>query len=184
MTTGTNERVDEFKNTIHIMTSNVGAGEMDDTTTLGFKGEEWTVTDKKLEDIARAAARRKFSPEFLNRLDQIVMFKTLTKTDIGFILGLMLQKVQNRVVPVDNEALFKINVTERGLKQLLEDGYDRRYNARHLRRAVEKYVAQPIARLVATGQIDHGDIVICDFVGDWKYAATSKKDFAGGVQTG
>jgi len=175
LTTGTNERVTEMANTVHIMTSNIGAAEMDDTTTIGYQSDTKIVTDEKLEAIARAAARKKFSPEFLNRLDHIVMFKTLTPEDIKQVLSLSLEKVQDRVVLGSGVPLFEIRVTERGLKQLLDAGYDRRYNARNLNREVERSISEPLTRLIATNQINHGDIVVCDYLKDaWTYAAVQK----------
>jgi ATP-dependent Clp protease ATP-binding subunit ClpB len=165
MTTGTNERVD-FKPTIHIMTSNVGVSEMNDDDAIGFTKGDKSVNDAKLETIAMAAARRKFMPEFLNRLDNIVMFKTLTPENLAEIRGQLLEKVQDRIITGSN-VLFEMRVSDAGLEKILEDGYDRRYNARHLKRTVEKYIAEPLTRLVATGQIDDGDIVIADYLPDW-----------------
>jgi ATP-dependent Clp protease ATP-binding subunit ClpB len=177
LTTGTNEKVD-FKPTIHIMTSNVGVAEMNDDDAIGFNVGQ-TVDDSRLEAIAMAAARKKFMPEFLNRLDGIVMFKTLTIADLQEIRGQLLEKVQDRIV-VGSNVLFEMRVSDAGLKKILDDGYDRKYNARHLKRTIEKYVAEPLTRLVATSQIDDGDIVIADYLPDWDqwtYKA-SKRDYA------
>jgi ATP-dependent Clp protease ATP-binding subunit ClpA len=165
LTTGTNEKVD-FRPTIHIMTSNVGVAEMNDDDAIGFNAGSKTVDDTRLEAIAMAAARKKFMPEFLNRLDGIVMFKTLTVADLQEIRGQLLEKVQDRIV-VGSNVLFEMRVSDAGLEKILDDGYDRKYNARHLKRTIEKYVAEPLTRLVATGQIDDGDIVIADYLPDW-----------------
>ena len=177
LTTGTNEKVD-FTKTIIIMTSNVGAAELSDDKLLGFKTGEMlaTVDDKRMEDIATAAARRKFMPEFLNRFDNIVTFKSLTRLDLQKILDLELDRVQDRIV-IGSKVIFEVRVTEQGLAQLVDAGYDKRYNARHLVRAVDKYVSNPLARLVATQQINNDDIVVCDYISatkEWKYIAAPR----------
>jgi ATP-dependent Clp protease ATP-binding subunit ClpB len=184
LTTGTNDTVD-FRPTIHIMTSNVGVSEMNDDSAIGFNAGDKSVDDSKLESIAMAAARKKFMPEFLNRLDSIVMFKTLTGEDLKEIRAQLLEKVQERIIYGSN-ILFEMRVSDFGLKKILDDGYDRRYNARHLKRTIEKYVAEPLTRLVATGQIDDGDIVVADYSVDWdqwKYMA-SKRDYANEEKSG
>lgn len=178
LTTGTNERVD-MTNTIIIMTSNVGAADMaSDDNALGFAKPDVGVDDAKLKDIAMAAARKKFMPEFLNRLDHIVMFKSLSKTDLALVRSMMLEKVQMRIV-LGSKVLFEIRVTNAGLDKILEDGYDKRYNARHLSRTIEKHISLPLTRLVATNQIQDNDVIICDFLKDkdeWRYIAVPRAD--------
>lgn len=191
LTTGTNEKVD-MKSTIHIMTSNVGVTEMNDDDAIGFNAGDRAVDDARLEAIAMSAARKKFMPEFLNRLDGIVMFKTLTVENLKEIRAQLLEKVQDRIV-VGSSVLFEMRVSDAGLKKILDDGYDKRYNARHLKRTIEKYVAEPLTRLVATGQIDDGDIVVADYLPDWdtwKYMAignmnvrTTASRFPSGIQS-
>ena len=174
LTTGTNEKVD-FTKTVIVMTSNVGAFELADDSLLGFTSGPKVVDDKKMEDIAKSAARKKFMPEFLNRFDNIVTFKTLTKADLEKILSLELQKVQNRII-MGSKTVFEITVADAALKQLIEAGYDKRYNARHLVRAVEKYVTNPLTRMVATQQIRHNDTVVVDYFKQadlWKYIAVT-----------
>jgi ATP-dependent Clp protease ATP-binding subunit ClpA len=184
LTTGANEVVD-MKPTIILMTSNVGASEMSEDKSLGFVGKT-TVDDAKLESIALAAARRKFSPEFLNRIDYILNFKTLTEDELKQVLALQLQLLQDRIV-VDSKVLFELRVSSRGLAQLLVDGYDRRYNARHLKRTIDKHISAPLTSLVATGQIMNEDVVIVDYLeGDWRYVAVPRAnapqgDFSGSL---
>lgn len=192
LTTGTNEKVD-MTSTIIIMTSNVGASEMVNDEMLGFKTDGVAIDDAKLEAIAQSAARKKFMPEFLNRLDHIVMFKTLTPEDIKKILDLSLEKVQDRIVLGIGTPLFELRVSNAGVVKLLADGYDRRYNARHLNRTVEKNVTEPLTRLVATGQVNDGDIIVVDYMPDWdewkymavgnmKNAATTESDIPSSIQ--
>lgn len=178
LTLGTNEVV-KFNDTIIVMTSNVGAAEL--ATKAGDKGLGFLpvgteISQKEIEDTAMAAARRKFMPEFLNRLDSVVVFNTLTPSDVKEILNLELQKLQDRVV-LGSKQLFTINVSPSALKQILAEGYSKRDNARYLQRKIEKYVSQPIASLLATGQIMPHDTVIVDYVeGEWGYYAQSNGD--------
>lgn len=178
MTTGTNEKVD-FGDCIIIMTSNVGAGEMAaDDDAIGFNKPEVAVDDAKMKDIAMNAARRKFMPEFLNRLDKIIMFRSLTKDDLALVRSLMLEKVQMRIV-LGSKVLFEIRVTNAGLDKLLLDGYDKRYNARHLSRTIENNISLPLTRLVTTGQIQDNDVIVCDYLkdkGEWRYIAVARED--------
>ena len=184
LTLGTNEVVN-FNDTIIIMTSNVGAAELaakSGDSGLGFLPMGTEVSQKEVEDTALAAARRKFMPEFLNRLDEVVVFNTLTKDDVQEILGIELQKLQDRVV-VGSKQLFTINVSPSAIRQIIKEGYSKRDNARFLQRTVEKYVSAPLAGLLATGQIMPHDTVIVDFAGDvwdhpgeWSYYAQGKGD--------
>lgn len=178
LTTGTNERVTEMRNTIHLLTSNVGASEMADDDAIGFYKNE-VVDDAKLSSIANAAARRKFAPEFLNRVDEIINFKTLAQDDLRQILSLELGRLQDRII-IGSNTLFELRVSNRGMEQLLTEGYDKRYNARHLKRTIEKNLALPLARLVSTGQIMDEDIVMCHFKDDvWSYMAVARRDVFG-----
>jgi ATP-dependent Clp protease ATP-binding subunit ClpB len=172
LTTGTNEKVD-MTQTIIIMTSNVGAADMSNEDSIGFGSDSKVVNDDaKLEAIAMAAARKKFMPEFLNRLDHVVMFKSLTPDDMKKILPLALEKVQDRIVLGIGTPLFEMRVSEAGLKKIEADGYDRRYGARYLNRTIEKAITEPLTRLVATQQILDGDIVVCHWNGtEWLYNA-------------
>lgn len=175
LTTGTNEKVDMTK-TIILMTSNVGAAELANENLLGFDNGQRTVDDKKMSDVANAAARRKFMPEFLNRLDQVIVFKSLTKDDLEKILKFELEKVQSRIL-LDSPFVFEFRVSESGLKQLLEEGYERRYNGRHLVRAVDKFIATPIMRLVSTLQILDNDVLVIHYdvnTKEWTYVATQR----------
>ena len=178
LTTGTNEVVD-MTNCIIIMTSNVGAGEMaTDDNALGFNTPTVEIDHEKLKAIAMNAARKKFMPEFLNRLDHIVMFKTLTPEDLKLVRSMMLEKVQMRIV-LGSKVLFEIRVTNAGLDKILLDGYDKRYNARHLSRAVERCISLPLTRLVATGQIHANEVIVCDYLKDkdeWRYIAVERGD--------
>jgi len=172
LTTGTNEKVD-FTKTVIIMTSNVGAAELSEDNALGFNSGEKVVDDAKMEEVAKSAARRKFMPEFLNRFDDIVMFKTLSKEDLRKILDLELSKVQRRIID-GGKVVFELRVGDTGMDELIASGYEKRYNARSLVRSVEQFITTPLTRMVSTDQILDEDIVIARFkAGKWEYTAVT-----------
>ncbi len=166
LTLGDNRRVD-LSQCVIIMTSNLGAGEMNDLISggMGF-GSKHTQIDAKLDDkitrTAVEAARRKFSPEFMNRIDKVVVFKTLKSEHLEQILEIELGMVQQRILQATGNAQFVFSCTPRVKKFLLEEGTDTKYGARHLKRAIEKNVVFPLANLVATGQLKLGDFVRID----------------------
>jgi ATP-dependent Clp protease ATP-binding subunit ClpB len=171
LTTGTNEVVDLTK-TVIIMTSNVGSSELADENAIGFDAGTKERTDAQMKEIAMAAARRKFMPEFLNRLNSVIMFRTLTPENLDEILGLELGRLWERVVS-QSIIPFEFNVSPSAMRQLLKENAvdSRRYNARNLKRIVDQHVAQPIGRFVATGQILPNDVLIIDYANEWKYYA-------------
>jgi ATP-dependent Clp protease ATP-binding subunit ClpA len=172
LTLGTNERVD-LTSTIIIMTSNVGSADMakqsDGDGALGFLSP--TAEDlsrKQLADISKSAARRKFMPEFLNRLDDIVVFNTLTREDIKSILKLEIRKFQEQVIK-NSKAVVHIDISPSAEKQILLDGFDKKYGARFLKREIEKRVVVPVARVIASRQVFDQDTVVVDYDGEFKY---------------
>jgi ATP-dependent Clp protease ATP-binding subunit ClpB len=170
LTTGTNEKVD-LTPTIIIMTSNVGSSELADENAIGFDGGTKERSAAQMKEIAMAAARRKFMPEFLNRLDHVVMFNSLTRENLDAILSLELEKLWDRIA-TQSAIPFDFNVSPAGFRQLVSEGYDRRYNARNLKRTIEQHVALPLGRLVTTGQVMPNNTVIIDYQdGGWKYYA-------------
>lgn len=172
LTTGTNELID-FSQTVHILTSNVGAAEMSDETALGFTAGVHETGDAKMQDIVMNAARRKFPPEFINRMDDVICFKTLTQEDLKQILAMQLDLIQDRIWLTSN-VIFEMNVSPAALTQILKEGYDRRYNARNLKRTIDKYVFLPLARLVSTGQVMTNDVVVVGYKDEkWEYFAVS-----------
>lgn len=173
LTTGDNMKVDMTK-TVLIMTSNVGANELADDTVIGYSSGEKKIDDAKMAEIAKNAARRKFLPEFLNRFDEIVMFKTLRQPELEQILDFEITKVQQRIL-YDSAVMFELLVSTSAKDRLIHEGYDKRYNARHLVRAVDRYVATPLTRLIATGQVEPADTVIVQYSEEdgWEYGAAS-----------
>ncbi|MGC2695559.1 MAG: AAA family ATPase [Candidatus Angelobacter sp.] len=168
LTLGDNRRVD-LSQCLIVMTSNLGAHEMDDLMTggLGFgntqrQGHMDAALDDKITRTAQDAARRKFSPEFMNRIDKIVVFKTLKGEHLEQILEIELGMVQQRILQATGNSQFVFSCTAPVKAFLLQEGTDPKYGARHLKRAIEKNVVFPLANLVATGQIKLGDFIRID----------------------
>ena len=170
LTLGDNRRVDLSKCMI-FMTSNLGAVEMGGLVEggIGFTpqalGRELERLNERMESTALEAARRRFSPEFLNRIDHMVVFKPLAESQLRTILDMELDRVQERVLAAGH-ASFLFHLSEPAKDFLLHEGVDRRYGARHLKRAVERHLVQPLASLVASGQVQQGDSIAVDCVAD------------------
>jgi ATP-dependent Clp protease ATP-binding subunit ClpA len=174
LTLGDNRRVD-FSRAMIFMTSNLGAAEMSSILrpNLGFAASETErlhaagVADDKLNDkIARAgveAARRKFTPEFMNRIDKTVVFKPLGEAELRKILVLELNQVQQRIFSSANGAPFVFAVSDPAKDFLLHEGTDLKYGARHLKRAIERNLVHPLSNLIATEQVRGGDLIRVDF---------------------
>jgi len=166
LTLGDNRRVD-LSHTVIFMTSNLGAHEITDLMGGGYgfiKADDKPQTniDLKVERTAVEAARRKFSPEFMNRLDKVVVFRQLKRAELETVLDIELGLVQKRVLDTaENKFLFR--VTDSGREFLLQEGTDQRYGARHLKRAIERYLVYPLANLLATQQVNLGDLVRVDW---------------------
>ena len=170
LTLGDNRRVD-LSQCIIILTSNLGASEMTDLVDggLGFAPRVVEVDnsfDDKIQRTAVEAARRKFTPEFMNRIDKTVVFKTLRDEHLSQILEIELGMVQQRVLMAAGVNQFVFNCTT-GVKEfLLKEGTDPRYGARHLKRAIERHLVFPLANLVATAQVKLGDFVRVDMASE------------------
>jgi ATP-dependent Clp protease ATP-binding subunit ClpB len=166
LTLGDNRRVD-LSQCIIIMTSNLGAGEMSNLVQggLGFAPEKIEVDaalDDKIGRTAVEAARRKFTPEFMNRIDKAVVFKTLRPEHLQQILEIELGMVQQRILMAAGANQFVFTCTPKVKSLLLHEGTDPKYGARHLKRSIEKNLVFPLANLVATGQVKLGDFVRVD----------------------
>lgn len=174
LTLGDNRKVD-FSRALIFMTSNLGATEMSALISprLGFAAREsvqqcqnGTVDEKLGAKMARSgvdAARRKFTPEFINRLDKIVTFKPLGTNELKKILDIELNMVQQRIFNTSPEKSFVFKTTEGARAFLLQEGTDLKYGARHLKRAIERLLVQPMSNLIATDQVHGGDCVNVDF---------------------
>jgi len=172
LTLGDNRKVD-FSRALIFMTSNLGAAEMSQITTprLGFgslhalEAAVSRVDEKlgqKVEKTGLDAAKRKFTPEFINRLDKIVVFKPLGEGQLRRILDLELNMVQQRVFNTGSDRPFVFTTTHAAKELFMKEGVDPKYGARHLKRAIERLLVQPLSNLMATDQIRSGDWIEVD----------------------
>src|SRR4030095_10335774 len=116
-------------------------------------------------DMSRSgiqAARSKFTPEFVNRLDKMIVFKPLGSRELSCVLDIELNAVRQRVLAAKDGLRFEFAVTASGKQLLLDEGTNLEYGARHLKRAIERLVVQPLSRLIASGQILNGDVIEID----------------------
>ncbi|MGA9572049.1 MAG: AAA family ATPase [Candidatus Acidiferrales bacterium] len=169
LTLGDNRRVD-LSQTMIFMTSNLGGVEITELMTggLGFaplqRAETRMGLDEKVEKTASEAAQRKFAPEFMNRIDKTVVFRPLRAEQLEQILEIELGMVQQRVLETaKGRFLFRVTLPAREF--LLKEGTDMKYGARHLKRAIERYVVYPLASLLATEQVSLGDVISIDWHG-------------------
>jgi len=165
LTLGDNRKVD-LSQTVIFLTSNLGGSQIADLMHggMGFiqpKDKTTKGLQEKVQRTAVEAARRKFSPEFMNRLDRVVVFHPLRQEQLEQILEIELAMVQQRVMDAASRR-FQFRVTRAAEKFLLGEGTDLKYGARHLKRAIERYVVNPLARLVATDQVNTGDMLLVD----------------------
>lgn len=172
LTLGDNRRVD-FSRAMIFLTSNLGAAEMSNLLApkLGFAAVQPPHGDarsdqrltSKISQVGVEAARRKFTPEFLNRLDKIVVFKPLGDAELRRILDIELRMVQQRVLIASGANPFIFTVNPAAREFLLSEGTDVKYGARHLKRAIERNLVQPMSNLIATEQVRGGDWIRVDF---------------------
>lgn len=174
LTLGDNRKVD-FSRAMIFMTSNLGASEMSALMSprLGFhaavareNASNGTVDRDMCGKLAKSgleAARRKFTPEFMNRLDKIVTFQPLGSQELKKILDIELNLVQQRIFNTSNDRAFVFTVSDSSKDFLLEEGTDLKYGARHLKRAIERLLVQPMSNLIATDQVRGGDWIRVDY---------------------
>jgi ATP-dependent Clp protease ATP-binding subunit ClpB len=184
LTLGDNRRVD-FSRCMIFMTSNLGAGEMSSILrpNLGFAAGEAerqnnleNVSGKLVDKISRAgveAARRNFLPEFMNRIDRTVVFRPLGQEALRRILSIELGLVQQRILAKAQPFVFK--VADGGLDFLLREGADLKFGARHLKRSIERHLVYPLSNLIASQQVQTGDLVHVDFDPDHGALVFSKE---------
>ena len=166
LTLGDNHKVD-FSAAMVFLTSNLGASEMSSLVTprLGFHASSMDDAGSSMKLSTRissagiTAARRKFTPEFINRMDKIVVFKSLGNEELRRIVDIELEMVQQRIQTAAASKPFVVNVTDTAREFLLVEGTDLRYGARHLKRAIERLLVQPLSNLMASGQIHHDDCI-------------------------
>ena len=170
LTLGDNRRVD-FSRSMIFLTSNLGSQEVMKLMTggLGFSagrnGDDEEL-DRKIYRTAMEASRRKFSPEFMNRIDKVIVFRLLSRDSLEKILDIELGRVQRRVMAATEGNPFVLVCTRAARDFLLQEGTDQKFGARHLKRAIERYLVFPISNLLATRQIKLGDVITVDYSPD------------------
>jgi len=167
LTLGDNRRVD-FSNSVIFLTSNLGSQEIGKLMRGGVgyasspSGDDKTL-DEKIYRTAVDAARRRFSPEFMNRVDKVIVFRTLQREHLEKILDIELGRVQERIMSSAVSSHFVFQCAPGARDFLLEEGTDAKFGARHLKRALERHLVSPLSSLLATGQIEFGDLVTVDY---------------------
>lgn len=163
LTDGLGRTVD-FRNTIIIMTSNIGVRKLKDFGSgIGFSSQNKKDSNNEaIKEVLDKELKKTFAPEFLNRLDDVVIFNSLTKENIHKIIDISLQKMFTRLTTMG----YQISLTEEAKNFLCEKGYDEQYGVRPLNRAIQKYVEDPIAEEILKGELKEGDTILIDRIGD------------------
>jgi ATP-dependent Clp protease ATP-binding subunit ClpC len=150
-------RVIDFKNTVLIMTSNLGAREIAKGG-LGFQSADPTKSYEVMQDKVRQEIERAFNPEFLNRVDEIIVFHPLTKEEIAEIVHILLEEMQGRL----GEEGMTLKLTDAAIKLLVDKGYDEKFGARPLKRAIQKLLEDPLSEKILTAEFTQGDEIEVD----------------------
>jgi ATP-dependent Clp protease ATP-binding subunit ClpC len=149
----------DFRNTIILMTSNIGSRQLKDFGQgVGFSTSNKTnaaATDTNSKSVIETALKRFFSPEFLNRIDDVIIFNPLKKEDIILILDIAVAKLEKRIESVG----FKIKLTDSAKEFLAEKGFDAEFGARPLNRAIQKYLEDPIAEEILKHELTEGEVI-------------------------
>ncbi|MGI6105504.1 MAG: ATP-dependent Clp protease ATP-binding subunit [Raoultibacter sp.] len=152
-------RTVDFRNTIIIMTSNVGAREIAQSAPLGFGSDESSgLSDKEIKSRVMSEMKKLFRPEFLNRIDEVIVFKSLTEDEIAQIVGLMVADLRERLIAQN----MSINLSEAATKFVAKEGTDVTFGARPLRRAIQRLLEDPISEQVLEGRWTSGSIIDVD----------------------
>ena len=144
-----------FKNTVLIMTSNIGADLMKKTGAIGFKSEKDGETYQGMKDRLLEAVKKTFKPEFLNRVDDVIVFRSLTKEDLNSIVEIQIKDVQDRL----EEKAIELIVEKSAKDFLIEKGFDKVFGARPLKRTIQRYLENSLAEEILTGNCKDGDTI-------------------------
>ena len=148
-------RVIDFKNTVVIMTSNVGARDITQSKSLGFHGGDRAQSFEKIAETVKEEIGKVFNPEFLNRLDDVIVFHPLEKHHIAEIVGVLVKEVQRRIGD-------EVRLTPAATEFLVTHGYDQTYGARPLKRAIQRYIEDPLSEKILTGDLVRGEEIEVD----------------------
>ncbi len=172
LTDSLGRRVD-FRNTIIIMTSNIGVRDLKDFGAgIGFATKSRVDNqDEAVKATIQNALKKTFSPEFLNRLDDVIVFNSLSKEDIHKIIDISLGKLLKRISSMG----YNLELTDKAKDFLAEKGYDSQYGARPLNRAIQKYVEDSLAEEILKGSLSEGDVILVDYTGEGEVLAFGKR---------
>ena len=172
LTDGLGRRVD-FRNTIIIMTSNIGARDLKDFGSgIGFSTKSRVDNmEEQAKTTIQNALKKAFAPEFINRLDDIIVFNSLERTDLHKIIDLMLVKLMTRLSTLG----FVVDLTEKAKDFIADKGYDPQYGARPLNRAIQKYLEDPLAEEILKGELAEGEFIEADFVAESEALTLTRK---------
>jgi len=153
----------DFKNTVVIMTTNVGQREIVSEGAIGFMArEDREATYDKIKETVMADLKKEFRPEFLNRIDEIIVFHPLTDKELKEIAGLIISDMQKQVA----ERGLKLSVSDAVKERVIKDGYEPKYGARPLRRAVQHLLENPLSNEIISGKFKEGDAISAEVVND------------------
>ena len=155
-------RVIDFKNTVVIMTSNVGAKDVAKNKSLGFTAPDFKASFERMSEKVKEELQQVFNPEFLNRLDDVIVFHPLQKEHIAQIVGIMLRDVQKRM----SEGELTLKLSDPASDFLARNGYDEQYGARPLKRAIQRYIEDPLSEKILLGEFAKGDEIEVDLAED------------------
>ena len=155
-------RMIDFKNTVVIMTSNVGAKDVAKNKSLGFTAPDFKASFERMAEKVKEELQHVFNPEFLNRLDDVIVFHPLQKEHIAQIVGIMLKEVQKRM----SEGELSLKLSDAAAEFLVTHGYDQQYGARPLKRAIQKYIEDPLSEKILIGEYSKGDEIDVDVAED------------------
>jgi ATP-dependent Clp protease ATP-binding subunit ClpC len=142
----------DFKNTILIMTSNLGTALIGKRTTPGFLSESAEDTYERMKDRVLDELKRAFRPEFLNRIDEVIVFHSLSEEHIRGVVQLMLDRVNRQL----EERAIRVSLSAEAVEFLITKGFDATYGARQLRRTIQKHIEDPLAEAIIAGQVQDG----------------------------
>jgi ATP-dependent Clp protease ATP-binding subunit ClpC len=151
-------RVIDFKNTVVIMTSNVGAKDITKDRSLGFAAPDARASFERMAEKVKEELQHTFNPEFLNRLDDVIVFHPLAKEHIKQIVGVLLRDVQKRLA----EEELSLRLTDAGSDFLVKHGFDQQYGARPLKRAIQRFIEDPLSEKILIGEFSKGDEIEVD----------------------
>jgi ATP-dependent Clp protease ATP-binding subunit ClpC len=171
LTDGLGRRVD-FRNTIIIMTSNIGVRDLKDFGAgIGFASPKAESGDEMMRSTIQSALKKAFSPEFLNRLDDVIIFSSLERESLHKIIDLMLAKLFVRITNLG----FKVELTDKAKDFIAEKGYDPQYGARPLNRAIQRYLEDPVAEEILKGDLAAGSVILADYSGEGEVLTITRK---------